>query len=52
MLYDRGILLFSQEHPIATAAILSEEIDKKIEINNKRYYLISDYNLNGKRKHL
>jgi SAM-dependent methyltransferase len=52
LLYDGGILLFSQEHPIATAAILSEEIDKKIEINNKRYYLISDYNLNGKRKTL
>ena len=50
LLNDNGILLFSQEHPIATAAILDKDLDNKVEINNKRYYLISDYNFNGKRE--
>ena len=43
LLNDDGILLFSQEHPIVTAPIL-KDVDKYIEVNGKRYYLLSDYN--------
>lgn len=42
-----GELLYSQEHPIATALIND---NKHIEIDGKRYYLVSDYNNEGKRK--
>ena len=43
-----GILLFSQEHPLNTATILKEgQTENRIEIDNKRYYLLSDYNRNG-----
>jgi ubiquinone/menaquinone biosynthesis C-methylase UbiE len=49
LLNNNGILLFSQEHPLATATILENDIDNKVEINKKRYYLLSDYNIVGKR---
>lgn len=49
LLNNHGVLLFSQEHPMVTAPILDLDIKNRIEINNKRYYLISDYNSNGKR---
>ena len=43
LLNPKGILLFSQEHPVNTAVILSPDVDKKyIEINGKRNYLLSD----------
>ena len=44
-----GCLLFSQEHPLTTCLIKDPDDPKFIEKNNKRYYLISDYNNNGKR---
>lgn len=49
LLNKDGILLFSQEHPTVLASKLEPGVDKRIEINNKRYYLLSDYNDNGKR---
>ncbi len=51
LLNVNGYLIFSQEHPIATSFTppKNKNIDSKIDIENKRYYLISDYNNNGKR---
>lgn len=50
LLEDEGILVFSQEHPLNTATILSsEQAQKRIEIENKLYFLLSDYNRNGLR---
>lgn len=51
LLKDGGELIFSQEHPVATAfkSPKGGEIDKKIDIKGKRYYLLSDYNNIGKR---
>ena len=51
LLVDGGYFIFSQEHPIETATILNQECDGKddITIGNKNYYLVSDYNRNGKR---
>ena len=49
LLNENGILLFSQEHPSATAPILEIGMKNKIELNNKRYFLVSDYNNIGKR---
>lgn len=50
-LNDHGYFIFSQEHPIETATILNAECNEKdnIYIGNKNYFLVSDYNLNGKR---
>ncbi|MGN1212434.1 MAG: class I SAM-dependent methyltransferase [Christensenellales bacterium] len=42
-----GELLYSQEHPISTALTNDK---KYIEIDGKRFYLVSDYNNEGKRK--
>jgi len=48
LLNDNGVLVFSQEHPLNTAPIFpKEQEENRIDINNKRYYLISDYNRNG-----
>jgi len=44
-----GILLFSQEHPLVTATKLPDKEQKKMVINGKRFYLLSDYNVVGKR---
>ena len=50
LLNKKGILLFSQEHPIVLATIKESYItDTKIDINNKRFYLLSDYNRSGLR---
>ncbi len=51
LLNDEGYFIFSQEHPLNTATILNEECkgENRIEIGGKRYYLLSDYNRNGKR---
>ena len=52
LLNKNGILLFSQEHPNATAPVLELGMKNRVEINNKRYYLVSDYNNNGVRQFL
>lgn len=49
LLKPNGMLLFSQEHPVATAVILQGAMKNKIDINGKKYFLLSDYNNNGKR---
>ena len=50
LLNDEGYFIFSQEHPIETGTILNKECNGKdnIDIENKNYYLVSDYNINGK----
>lgn len=51
LLNENGILLFSQEHPTALATIKEPYVsDSKIELNNKRFYLLSDYNRSGIRE--
>ncbi len=51
LLKPNGVLLFSQEHPVGTAMIFnSPNMENHIEINGKRYYLLSDYNNNSQRK--
>jgi len=50
LLNDDGILLYSQEHPIATSCKYHKEMKSSIFIDEKRYYLVSDYNSNGERK--
>lgn len=51
LLVPGGYLIFSQEHPVETAFMppQNKNIDKKIDIEGKRYYLLSDYNNVGKR---
>lgn len=52
LITPNGYLVFSQEHPIATAFMLpnnKSKLDTKCEIQGKRYYYISDYNNIGKR---
>lgn len=49
LLNDGGILLFSQEHPVATAPIIDEELGKYIQKGENRHYLVNNYNNNGKR---
>ena len=51
LLNENGVLLFSQEHPTVLATIKEPYVsDSKININNKRFYLLSDYNRSGLRK--
>ncbi len=50
LLNPNGILVFSQEHPLATAPIRTEGIPKYVDKDGKRYSLISDYNNIGKRE--
>lgn len=53
LLKPNGILLFSQENPLKTALTFSTKEQKnKVEINGKRYYLISDYQNEGVREKL
>lgn len=52
LLNENGILLFSQEHPNATAPILELGMKNRVEINNNRYYLLNNYNNLGKRTFL
>ena len=52
LLKPNGVLLFSQEHPMVTAMTQPQngkKIDKKLDLEGKRYYLVSDYNNVGKR---
>lgn len=49
-LNENGVLLFSQEHPLATATTRLNKEQKRTEINGKRYFLLSDYNVVGKRE--
>ncbi len=44
-----GYLIFSQEHPISTCIIPPKNDLKHMEIDGKRYYLVSDYNNVGER---
>lgn len=48
-LKKNGYLIFSQEHPLVTATIRTNDIPKYIEKDGKRYYYLSDYNDIGKR---
>ena len=51
LLKEGGILLFSQENPLLTAIVYGDaEQTKYIEINGKRYYLLSDYQNETKRE--
>lgn len=47
LLTENGVLVFSQEHPLVTASILPQKQEKYIEVSQKRYYLLSDYNRSG-----
>lgn len=49
LLAPNGVLLFSQEHPLSTATILHKDMEKYIDMDGKRYFLMSDYNNNGER---
>lgn len=51
LLTEDGYFIFSQEHPIGTGTILNSECNEKdnIDIGNKTYYIVSNYNQNGKR---
>lgn len=51
LLEKDGYFIFSQENPVGTGTILNEECNNetKITIGNKKYYLLSNYNENGKR---
>jgi ubiquinone/menaquinone biosynthesis C-methylase UbiE len=51
LLKSKGTLVFSQEHPLNTATILtSNEMENYVFIDGKRYYLLSDYNNVSKRE--
>lgn len=51
LLNTNGYFIFSQEHPIGTGTILNAECSGKdnTKIGDKNYFLVSDYNINGKR---
>lgn len=51
MLNDGGKFIFSQEHPIGTGTKLNEACNGSDTINlgDKEYFLVSNYNENGKR---
>ena len=49
LLNEKGILLFSQEHPIVTATIPGKDMQKHFDKDNKRYSIISDYNIISER---
>lgn len=51
LLNKGGILLFSMESPLNTATIIDDKnVDNKVSINKKSYYLLSDYCNEGERK--
>ncbi|MBQ2872421.1 MAG: class I SAM-dependent methyltransferase [Bacilli bacterium] len=51
LLNKDGYLIFSQEHPLVTSTILSENIKSNHQIiDNKWYLLLADYNRIGLRK--
>lgn len=50
LLKPNGVLIFSQENPLKTALVYSgKEQKNKVEINGKRYQLLSDYLNEGER---
>ena len=49
LLNTGGRFIFSYGHPMDSCAILDDYSNNYVEINNKKYYLISDYNNEGKR---
>lgn len=51
LLNKDGILLFSMESPLNTATIIEDkDVDNKVVVKNKSYYLLSDYCNEGERK--
>lgn len=50
LLNKNGMLIFSQENPIATAPILLQGEKKYIEKDDRRLYVLNNYNNNSKRK--
>ena len=50
LLNPNGILLFSQEHPLVTAAIRVDGVPKYFDKEGKRFFILSDYNNIGKRE--
>lgn len=49
LLNKDGRFIFSCGHPMDSCVILDNYSNNFVEINNKKYYLISDYNNEGKR---
>lgn len=49
VLKEGGRFIFSCGHPMDSCAILKDYSDNYVVINNKKYFLISDYNNEGKR---
>lgn len=49
LLNDGGRFIFSYGHPMDSCAILNDYADNFVMINDKKYFLISDYNNEGKR---
>ena len=49
ILNDGGEFIFSYGHPMDSCAILNDYSDNFVVINGKKYFLISDYNNEGKR---
>ena len=49
LLNDDGKFVFSIGHPMDNCVLLNGYPENFVEINNKKYYLISDYNNEGKR---
>ena len=49
ILNECGEFIFSYGHPMDSCAILNDYSDNFVIINNKKYFLISDYNNEGKR---
>lgn len=50
LLKPNGTLLFSQESPLTTAIVFCDETQqKRVELNGKTYYLLSDYENETKR---
>ncbi len=49
LLKPNGLLVFSQEHPMRVCRVYTNEQSKQIDIDGKRYFLISDYQNMGKR---
>ena len=49
LLNKEGEFIFSCGHPMDSAPILNDYSDNFVIINNKKYFLLSDYNNEGKR---
>lgn len=50
LLNENGVLIFSQENPVESASIFNrEDLKNRIDIDGKRYYLLSDYANEGER---